>query len=686
LALGALLAAAGCQDYNFNPVGHCLIEPGLKRVELSTVTTADVLFVVDDSGSMGAEQASLAANFDQFINALNDGNVARVAEGLKPIDFHLAVTTTSVFLNDQVGAECRKDCPGATGQVCCTMSGSGTTTTPFKPELTYRACTGASDTSCEHGDACRQDCDGHSGEWICCNPTSKAVTEDQLISCPTEKVPCGEIKTHYLWNPAKPGCTAGVASNGALYPQGSFVGAGTNPRVLHFDKSLYECTSSPCTNQQGYTADELIQFFKQNIQVGTCGSGEEQGFQASKLALQKALAGQQRDTRSTSSKDVVDVAAEWPHKDSKLVVVYVGDEDDCSSPQDPAKGVVLVIPPPPAGSANGTPPTGPDSCEADTYGQRFEASTFVDYFADAVGKNPLGAAFIVSAKSSSSESACQDETCLPGICCDRACSQAQGLGDICSTTTCGGQAAGTRFLDAAAQFRTKSADVVAGSICDQFGPILARIGEIVKPPTGLVLPTQPASSDISVLRIAKSDGKTRKTCKGPAPAGLTAAQAGATDGSIAGAPFDWWFTAGAQQLTDEQRATTAASKYVYINHDTRNCEANSGETYSMEYIARLPSTGCSGATAQEADDYCAQTLQAKAGEYTCYAGTDDQGYCTVPTGGAVVGTCVCGSRFSVASGVDPRVACTPRTGVCPWGCAEDSEYCPMVPRTSSCPP
>ena len=30
LALGALLAAAGCQDYNFNPVGHCLIVPNTK--------------------------------------------------------------------------------------------------------------------------------------------------------------------------------------------------------------------------------------------------------------------------------------------------------------------------------------------------------------------------------------------------------------------------------------------------------------------------------------------------------------------------------------------------------------------------------------------------------------------------------------------------------------------------------
>ena len=91
----ALLAAAGCQDYNFNPVGHCLVQPGTERFTLSDVSTADVLFVVDDSGSMGGEQVKLARAFGRFIQNLDDTNAARAGNGLQPIDFHLAVTTTS---------------------------------------------------------------------------------------------------------------------------------------------------------------------------------------------------------------------------------------------------------------------------------------------------------------------------------------------------------------------------------------------------------------------------------------------------------------------------------------------------------------------------------------------------------------------------------------------------------------
>ena len=48
----------------------------------------DVLFVVDDSGSMSAEQASLAANFDAFIHAAEDWET----------DYRIGVTTTDLTL------------------------------------------------------------------------------------------------------------------------------------------------------------------------------------------------------------------------------------------------------------------------------------------------------------------------------------------------------------------------------------------------------------------------------------------------------------------------------------------------------------------------------------------------------------------------------------------------------------
>jgi hypothetical protein len=615
LALTALLAAAGCQDYNFNPVGHCLIQPGSERVTLSNMTTADVLFVVDDSGSMGGEQQKLAANFSAFINNLDATNATRRANALTPFDFHVAITTTSVFYNPVSTATCRDDCPGGDGaSVCCNSAGTA-------PELTVQKCAGPADATCSAG-SCRLDCNRLLGEYVCCDGTSKVPARTQPIPCAHVGEACGDLQTHYFWTAGA--CTPGIATNGSPYPQGSFVGAGSNPRVIHFDKSLYpEAPGGTPTNAQGFTADQLKTFFSQNVVAGTCGSNQEAAFQAGKLAVSKALAGSQLDTYDAAGAPG-SFPAGWPHADSKLVLVFVGDEDDCSSPQDANGGVVL----------SGNP--GSDSCVNDAVlpvdQQRlYSVASMVDYFLGL--DRPLGAAFIASAKSGTSDT-CVDETCSPAICCDTACT---GNAAVCTSTTCGGQAKGTRLLEAAGQLRAAGADVIAGSICDpNFGTILDRIAELAKPPSGLLLPSQPAAEQVCVLRIARADGKTRKTCFGPAPAGLTTAEAEA-------ASYDWWFTASREQVTDAQKAPTGASRYVYINQETENCKADTGETYSADYLGRLPAGGCSGASAEEADASCVANLGGRSGDWTCFAGVDDAGACVPPTG-AVVGTCICGAR------------------------------------------
>jgi len=52
----------------------------------------DILFIVDNSGSMGEEQANLALNFPGFITVLDNF----VAENGNPIDYRVAVTSTGV--------------------------------------------------------------------------------------------------------------------------------------------------------------------------------------------------------------------------------------------------------------------------------------------------------------------------------------------------------------------------------------------------------------------------------------------------------------------------------------------------------------------------------------------------------------------------------------------------------------
>jgi hypothetical protein len=594
-----LLAASGCQDYNFNPVGHCLIQPGTKRVTLSNISTADILFVVDDSGSMQTEQTNLAAQFGVFLTALQTANTNRVKVGTSPIDFHIAITTTSVFKDPPVngtvgGAICRNDCLGASGSPTCCVGGSGGTPQPPQCRVDGDCATGfgcKSSTVCTAAAAVG----GHGCFDASCNP--------QRIACPTLDAECGNLNRYYsslsatgteAWDPT---CDKSYADDhfGTQdeYPIGRFMASSGTPVVLNFQKGYYctwdgsKCTDADPANPAVNTTqiNALSANFQTNVKVGTCGSGQEQGLIAAKLALDRVLAGTQSSGYS---------AGDFLHSNSKLVVIWVSDEDDCSSPVDPARAVVFPNPP------------ATDGCVADASlpaGQQRElaVAALADYFTS-LGR-PFGAAFIDSAPTG-----CQDSSCTATLCCDTTCDPSCSGGSF----TCGGQGIPNRYVAFADTLRTRGVDVVAGSICDTFGDSLSRIAEIVKVPTGLSLPTVPASSDVTILRITRADGSTRKTCRGPAPSTLTKDQASA-------AGYDWWFVAA-----DGAVDPSMASQLVYINHTTRGCEAGSGETYSADYIGRLPAGGCTD------DASCATALGGAASDWTCL----------VPPG-ASVGSCTC---------------------------------------------
>jgi len=615
LALLALFAAAGCQDYNFNPVGKCLIQPGNTRERLSDVSTADVLFIVDESGSMQGEQQKLAANFDAFITRLNGTNQRRVDNGLQPIDFHIAVTTTSIFFNYGRGETCRNDCAGAVGQnVCCQ-----TTNAPLRQPRSCAAGPGV----CAAGTECRTDCNGLKGDPYCCIPTTLVPPVSDVVACTTLGARCGTMQQHYDFQGCDPG-EEGIAVRDWPYARGDFVswtdavGGTANPRVLHFDKQLYQAGGGG-VNRQSFTQAQLQQFFvgggavNGNVIVGTCGSGEEQALEAARLAVQKAIDGQQHDTYSiagaqtwTPATRTAGSAAEWPHENAKLVLVFVGDEDDCSSPVDASDGVVWL--------------PGEDTCVDSSQGElgkQYRVTEIVDYFFG-LGR-PLGAAFIFPA----AQTQCSGAECtVGGLCCATDC---PGTIGVCTNNAvCGAQSPGYRLLEAANQFRARGASVVTGSICDPaFGTILDDIARIVEPPSGLTLPTLPAADVVTVLRIAGQDGKIRKTCRGPAPVGTAGT---ALD------DYDWWFT----ETTDEG-PPTGASQYVFINHNTGQCEANPGETYSADYLGRIPAAGC------RSEIECSNALGGRAADWTCFAGVAAGDVCLNPASTPSPGTCICGS-------------------------------------------
>ncbi|HEX7487379.1 MAG TPA: hypothetical protein VF341_00610, partial [Anaeromyxobacteraceae bacterium] len=170
LALLVLCTLAGCQDYNFNPVGKCVIQPGSARIKLGSLGTADLLFVIDDSGSMAPEQASLARNFGSFIAALKTLQAARAADKLDPFEFHVAITTSSVF--------------------------EGWVPSPGSPTCSPAVVAGQQQLVCA---VARSHNSGSPTANLCTDPNDK----DQL---------CEDLVENYIPSFSSVGCTAGVAS------------------------------------------------------------------------------------------------------------------------------------------------------------------------------------------------------------------------------------------------------------------------------------------------------------------------------------------------------------------------------------------------------------------------------------------------------------------------------------------
>ena len=161
LALAAVaFAAIACNNgYQFAPAGRCLIQPGSVQVHLDPTSSADVLFVVDDSPSTNEKQAGLAASFGDFIGRMVETNVKRASRGLEPVDFHVAVTTTSVLEAKPGNGWC------VGGNSCCQASAC----TPVA------SCTRGTGAGCGAGQTCLSD--------PIVDATGQVVLGEQLQCC-----------------------------------------------------------------------------------------------------------------------------------------------------------------------------------------------------------------------------------------------------------------------------------------------------------------------------------------------------------------------------------------------------------------------------------------------------------------------------------------------------------------------
>ena len=86
LALLAAPTLVGCNAHPIEPICYQHYAESTTEVSLESQRKVDILFVIDNSGSMGEEQAALAANFQAFVGALEAEDV--------DADYRIGITTT----------------------------------------------------------------------------------------------------------------------------------------------------------------------------------------------------------------------------------------------------------------------------------------------------------------------------------------------------------------------------------------------------------------------------------------------------------------------------------------------------------------------------------------------------------------------------------------------------------------
>ena len=84
LVLAAAAVLSGCPDRDVTEVNPIQDNVDTKLIPVTLNRDLDILFVIDNSGSMAGEQASLAANFPTFISVLQqiEGGLPNVHIGI----------------------------------------------------------------------------------------------------------------------------------------------------------------------------------------------------------------------------------------------------------------------------------------------------------------------------------------------------------------------------------------------------------------------------------------------------------------------------------------------------------------------------------------------------------------------------------------------------------------------------
>jgi hypothetical protein len=98
ITLSVSTLASGCLDRELKELNPCLVSGVARKVAVTNVDFVDILFVVDNSGSMRQEQAALRDQFPKLINTLTMGEKSDGTRFPPVRDMHLGVVSTDMGL------------------------------------------------------------------------------------------------------------------------------------------------------------------------------------------------------------------------------------------------------------------------------------------------------------------------------------------------------------------------------------------------------------------------------------------------------------------------------------------------------------------------------------------------------------------------------------------------------------
>ena len=337
---------------------------------------------------------------------------------LEPFDFHLAMTTTSVFYEP---ADLR-DVPDDLRDVEQRLRRRRPAAAPARRCASRRpAPTGGA--AAERGFSCKATCAGHAGEAVCCDAAGTTL-ETTNVACTTPGATCGEIQNRYAFNsgpprraPRRRQCTAApfdtctstsnacgaypgrpvlrlpalrstserlpgrvrvrqlrradelsaspsrrwysardpdssaspasrawrrrarstrrATSSGSARTRASSTSTRASTRLTTATGTWDAVADTTNDDEQpGLQARRPQGLLRGEREGGDVRLGPGAGAPAARLGIAKALSGAQRDRRNASGTIVAPSRAFPPPgrtRTAKLVVVYVGDEDDCST-------------------------------------------------------------------------------------------------------------------------------------------------------------------------------------------------------------------------------------------------------------------------------------------------------------------------------------------------------------------